>query len=674
MKITRNKAVTLVTIILLLPILPSAFFTANAAQSGQGYQYNYIILNPDGLVGVGQIVYITCWTHRYVGQVGNPSSYFFHNWTVVVHRPDNKTEYVRGGGFHVPGEPEDTIWDSTATAFSSYTPTLNGTYIFEFYFPNQTVTSGSNAGYYWTNYNSTAKLVVQEEQIVYAMDSYPLPSEYWYRPIEAQNSWWAGFVGAVTSNWYNSVRDKNYNGNPNVRYQPDGIAPATAHIMWSAPIFDSPTTANLAASDYYTNPIFGTAIALRGQLFYPTTDGATWRQVDLRTGELINSTASVYDDISFGWNFDEQTENTHGVVQSGFLFTTNYARAMEATVLQIGHGWTWTMANVPTHGIEAIGSKGEHIIFSIANAGTTANPRWVVRDWNNSKVFVQSQTSFTVSSASSSTNSSDWQWNIVTRGTAPSKVVLAADSLEVGAYATNDPYYAKFDKAILLCRNGTMPSPGDRSSVTYFAIAAANQTIGKTNWQIGQLMWMKNIDAPSDGSSLVQGPSAEGVFTLVSPETGTWYGYDIMTGNLMWTTEPQTNYTPYGYTVGTNATGCTVSIGDHVVNATSLVPFPYTGKLITAGMGGVVFCYNLSNGAMLWHKEFPMSYSASVPNYPTNIGLLSDGKVYLGTFNPSADEPLLSGSMIRCLNTTDGSEIWSMPGFGSAGGYGVSDG
>jgi len=664
MKITRNKAVTLVTIIL-LSLMVSSIFTVNVnAATGPGEQYAYISLNPP-VIGAGQTVHITVFCQRYVGAVGNPASSFFHNFTVFVYRPDNKVDYL----FHIPNvDPDWVCWDSTASAYTTYVPDITGNYTFMFWFPNQTHLSSQP---YYTTRNFTASLLVRNESIVSAIDSYPLPSEYWYRPIESQNSWWAGYEASVTSNWCNSVRDRNYNGNPNNRYQPDGIAPESAHIMWAAPVTEGPN--NIDPSAYYNQPILNTTLMWNGYLYYPTPDSLLWRQVDLRTGQLINATKNFYP-IQSIWAYDGETENCHGVLQAGFFATENYTRMIETTNLQIGHGWTWTMANYPTHGVEAVGAKGEQMKFWIINQGSASSPDWAVRDWNTSKVFNNPSTTWSLTSATSSTNSSTFSARITTRGGTP--VVLANDTTEVGIYTVTDMYNLNFTQGTLLCRNGTMPSAatGTTGPITFSAIALYNETVGNVRYLRGNLIWMKTINAPSDGSSLVQGPCAEGVFTLVSPETGTWYGYDLFTGNLLWTTEPQTNYTPYGYTAPTTATGSTVSIGDHEVDPTTSQPILYSGKLFTAGMGGVVFCYDLASGTMLWHKAMSLPYTANIVNYPTHIGLICNGKVYLGTYNPSANEPLLSDSMIRCLNTTDGSEIWSMPGFGSPGGYSVSDG
>jgi hypothetical protein len=676
MKITRNKAVTLVTAILLSLMVSSIFAAApmaSAVTSGAGFQYIYITLAPGTSVGINQTIDVTVYCMRCVGAVGNPASSFFHNFTVFVHRPDNKTDYI----FHQPNvDPDWVCWDSTASAYASYQPPypIFGNYTFEFYFPNQTVGSSN----YYNNYNATAWIMVINGSVPAALDSYPLPSEYWYRPVESQNTWWAGYASSPTSNWYNSVRDKNYNGNPNVRYQPDGQAPSTAHIMWASLLYGS-GAGNYAPNitSTYTAPLLSTQIAMNGLLYYPTLDGY-WRQVDLRTGQLINQTsAASYPNISFGFNYDMESGNTHGVLQPGFLFTDNYSRAISADVLAGGHGWSWTMNAPPSvtgQAVEAIGPKGEHVMFSVANAGTTNSPRWVVRDFNTSKVFSSASTTLSVTSWTTA-NMSDWQYNVVTRnGSSMDNVLLGTDSIAVGSYTTTDVYNNGFNVAVLLCKNGSLPTPGSTKPVTYFAVALQNETINGAKYLNGQLMWMMNVDPPKDGSSLVQGPTAEGIFTLVSPETGTWSGYDMYSGRLLWTTDPQTNSTSYGYTPQTSITGCTVSIGNHKVNLQTNVPIVHTGQLITAGMGGNVFCYDVGSGALLWHKSYPLAYSAKVTYYPTNIGLLADGKVYLGTYNTGANDPLLPGSMIRCLNATSGDELWALPGFGSAGGYSLSDG
>jgi hypothetical protein len=59
-------------------------------------------------------------------------------------------------------------------------------------------------------------------------------------------------------------------------------------------------------------------------------------------------------------------------------------------------------------------------------------------------------------------------------------------------------------------------------------------------------------------------------------------------------------------------------------------------------------------------------------NYPMIIGAVADGKIYTYTSEHSFTHPLYRGPNLRCINATDGKEIWSILDFG--GGLGIADG
>jgi outer membrane protein assembly factor BamB len=213
--------------------------------------------------------------------------------------------------------------------------------------------------------------------------------------------------------------------------------------------------------------------------------------------------------------------------------------------------------------------------------------------------------------------------------------------------------------AVLVCRGGTMPSLLSAGTYKYFAVSLINQTIKGADYLEGQMMWSRDdYDLPE--GTIIEGPAAEGVFTLVVKETGQWIGFDMLTGAKLWTTNPQTDYTPYGYTEPTSSTGATVSIAD--------------GKLFTTGYSGMVFCYDLYNGSLLWRYEASVPFAAEVSHYPLHIGVIADGKIYLGNSAPADGPRLLSGGLVRCLSVEDGSEVWTLPGWGGSGGFAVGDG
>jgi outer membrane protein assembly factor BamB len=635
--------------ILLFTILAIAIPNVNAATT---ITHAYINVAPNPL-GVNQTCIIVFWLDAvYSGAaVGNTNR--FHNFTLTI--TSNNGTYEQ--------DVFPIIWDTTSSQFTEYCPLKTGVYNILFTYPGENYSGG-----YYTPSNASTTLIVQNEQIPDAFQSYPLPTEYWARPIDTQNAFWY----TISSNWYNSAKDRNYNGNLNDRYQPDGTAPSTAHIMWGHPIGELTTdyTGNKNyTSLFYNNPIFSTQMILGGNLYYPLPapggpiTPAGWRMVDLRTGQEIFNYSGT-NNPSFGYYLNADFYNQHGVIPDGTLFSANYANGFDAS--QFTGGISFTVANVP-RGVEMVGAHGENLRLSLVNTRSASNPNWIIREWNTSRLFSYS-TSVSASNVAnaSTTTYLDWSYNITDSN---GNVInwyptdAASNTTEVGALFQQDPYSYAVTREVLLCRNGSLPTQGSNSTGKYslFAVSCINQTINHIKYKPGQIMWTQLFDTNSSFTyTVLQGPCDSGVFTMVNKETGQWTGYSMLTGVQLWTTEPQINYTPYGYTIPQNCTGATVSACN--------------GQLFTAGTGGVVFCYNITTGSLMWKKAYPVGFAADVANYPTHIGLIADGKIYLGTYLATQTSQILAGSMVRCLNATTGDELWSLPAWGSPGGYAVSDG
>jgi outer membrane protein assembly factor BamB len=869
MNILNKKNVAVLALFLLLGMFFSLFVLPNV-NAATYVTYPFISVQPDP-VGVGQTASVVVWVDKTSG--GTPSNTIrFQNYSIVVERPDKQTERLM---WNPDVNEAYIVWDTTSSAYTTYTPDIVGTYTLTYYFPEQSI--GNNN---WLASNTSTTLTVQEEQLPEPINSYPLPTEYWTRPIEDQNSWWY----QISSNWYNSVRDRNYGGILNSRFQPDGVATTSPHVMWSAPISDE-VSSILGFSR--TNIPFATQIIMNGLLYYPVpkgTDpaGGGWMIVDLRTGEpVVHYTGE--DMPSFGYLYNADYYNQHGVLPSGMIFSEDYAVCVHAKDLDRS-GWTFTTYNLPP-GVEAIGGHGEHYrlgiedltpivgpelvnsqftesasqgsnhiaevpsgvqandtllwflssdgeeevtfpdpwieiaqetgpgfasfpgfgtptvavaytkalgnesgttlmattgtseravsnIWVVRNAadpdetppyisasaeGNNANPdpaaltapgglgpydayMWIAVAGNDdddiavawplpenqeayesetgnggsslalcsltSNVATQDPTAFTieageqwvaytlaiapqprevqptpdyqvylwnstnmlsfggsVSPSSSnqnlaSSNYFDFRGSVINRVGTPI-TTLPPGAVNIGAMFNMEEYTYIPSSAVLVCRGGTLPTPFSAGSYNYLAVSLMNQTINGRDYIEGQLMWDEDDYNLPEGT-IVEGPAAEGVFTMVVKETGQWMGFDMLTGAKLWTSDPETDYTPYGYTEPTSATGSPVSIAD--------------GKLFTTGYSGTVFCYDLYNGTLLWRYEAPVAFAADVSHYPLHIGVIADGKIYLGNSAPLDGPRVLSGGLIRCLSVEDGTEVWTMPGWGGSGGFAVSDG
>ncbi|MEJ5328519.1 MAG: hypothetical protein WHU54_09790, partial [Candidatus Bathyarchaeia archaeon] len=171
--------------------------------------------------------------------------------------------------------------------------------------------------------SKTVYLTVQEEQLPDPIASYPLPTEYWTRPIEGQNTdWWK-----ISSHWLGYMHPSIYR-----MVQPDGAAPNSAHVMWTKPIDEGGVVGgsnlgiegNMFYSGSAYNPRFAAPIIMNGKVFYElpfmnSGTGGGWMCVDLRTGEEIwyndkMGVDSAWPSPSFGYLYACDTENQHGVI------------------------------------------------------------------------------------------------------------------------------------------------------------------------------------------------------------------------------------------------------------------------------------------------------------------------------------------------------------------------
>ncbi len=273
-------------------------------------------------VGVGQKVLIVGWSSIVLPSSTATNDIRFGGLQLTITKPDNKTEIIA-----LPNS------DSTSTAYTSYTPDQIGTYTIVFSYPDLVFTWNSTSSLRtWTNdtflgaSSRPLYLTVQAEALPDPIDSYPLPTEYWNRPIEGQNTYWY----TVASNWLGAA-DFNSAGSPQIKYdvQPDGIAPNSAHIMWTTPINDGGLVggSNLAidGNTFYSGSSYNNRmskpIIMNGRLFYalPYGNSATGGGIicrDLRTGEQIwylNTTLS----LGFGYYYAFESMNQHGVVPNG---------------------------------------------------------------------------------------------------------------------------------------------------------------------------------------------------------------------------------------------------------------------------------------------------------------------------------------------------------------------
>jgi outer membrane protein assembly factor BamB len=639
MQIAKNKTMaTMIALFLVLTVAVTLVALPAASAHTPIWEiptFAYISVAPDP-VGVGQQVIIVMWLDKPMSGAAVANNVRMHDYTLTITKPDNTTETMNW----------PIVVDSTSSQYTLYTPDQVGTYTLKFDYSGQTYNwSGAYHDDIYLPSSKTTTLTVQQEPIP-AKITYPLPTEYWTRPIEGQNTAWA----SIASNYLRPFGAAYSFASE--RFQPDGTAPNSPHIMWTKPINFGGVVggSNVGVPDatFYTglsyNTRFNSPIIMNGRLYYELPSGNSgsgggYVCVDLRTGEeiwWINITGRNIP--SFGYLYNLDMYNQHGVIPDGWLFTYNFAKAYDP---RTGILVTLSLTNVPS-GTAILGPSGEELRYTLANIGTDTNPDWRLAQWNSSKVFdVQSERTIDAGLASR------YDWTV------------SIEALPKGSTIR----YAILDDVILGSANtraaaaATMPTFGGvgtdvaASYATFWAISLKPDSRGS-------LLWIKNYSAPAGNITRQFGPldPVNRVFLMSDKETMQWSGYSLDNGSLLWGPLGKTRDFNYYPTVGSGGV--------------SQVGFCAYGNLYTGGYGGELFCYSTNNGTLLWkYNNTNSGLETPWGLYPLFPAAICDGKIYVYTNEHSPNTPYYKGARVRCLNATTGEEIWTMLGHAGVGGF-----
>ena len=221
----------------------------------------YIVVTPNP-IGVNQQAIIVFWLDWIPIAAGGVGGDRWQNLKIEITAPNGDKKTL--GPY---------ISDPIGGSYDLFTPDQVGTYTFKFSFPGQVATNyhpvtgipgtTSNVAYVNDTFlpsSATTTLTVQEEQIERIPDT-PLPTEYWTRPIDGQNTAWY----KVASNWVGM----------GMLFQPNGIAPNSPHVMWTKPLQDGGVVGGnfeVGGMTYYTGDSyeirFPNPMIMNGRLYY----------------------------------------------------------------------------------------------------------------------------------------------------------------------------------------------------------------------------------------------------------------------------------------------------------------------------------------------------------------------------------------------------------------------
>ncbi len=679
MKIAKDKTAIAIAIFLTVAMAASMVLvpTINAhtpAQDIPTFAYINVAPNP---VGVGQRATVVFWLNNVYDQAALANDYRFHNYKLTITAPDDKTEE----------QTFDYVADSTSSQYILYTPDQAGTYTFKFTFPGQAINDYSHAATIvsrgqvienpmlndtYLPSSASTTLTVQEEQLPEPITSYPLPTEYWTRPIYSENTdWWT-----ISSNWL-GTGSPGYSGfgfnSRQQSYPGDAIGPQTGHIMWTKSLQSGGVVGGnnflikgdtwfegSAYNQRFTNPII-----VNGKLYYTESLSFGGNQVgptdcvDLRTGQLIWSRTDV-PALSFAYIYALHDPNQHGVYPAILFSGGGYYGPLRAFDADTGTPM-FNITNVPS-GTSALGVNGEYLLYAFQNKGTPTSPSYYLNQWNLSKLWdIQYSGASTSPSVIPPITDGSWTGGIVMLPGYGAPVPTYAPSLwdwnvSMPTLTTSPSILYAYFGNMLVCRNGSMPTSGSSSSpYTYFGV-----NLNATKGPIGQVLWWNTVQPPKINVTVTQGPAdptangGAGVFTEAYQQTMQWTGYSMADGKYLWgPTEAQTAFDYYG----TPAFPYVQGVGAY-------------GNLYSSGFGGILYTYDMATGKLLWtygNGGEGNSTSSGFYNvmgvYPTFINAIGNGVIYLVTTEHTIQTPIYKGALARAVNATDGTEIWTLSSY-----------
>lgn len=561
--------------------------------------------------------------------------------TVTVTDPDGETQTL--GPFKT---------DSTGSTYTLFTPTKEGNYTLVTDFPEQTVKhtyANREEGYdvvagtiLEASTSESLTLVVQAEPLP-DYPGHPLPTEYWSRPIDPQLREWY----AVSGNWV---------------YRPDNSlapfnddAPETAHVLWANPLTtgglmgglwgDGQVPSSAEGGDAYEGKFPGSVI-LNGILYYQRTDSRREQApaiiaVDLHTGEewmFRNNTVLSFGQILYFNSYNYDGTFSYIWSQTGSTYTA-YDPFTGNQQIQI--------TNVPS-GTRFFGPSGEILILQV---DYTAG--WMAL-WNSTDCGLQNAEIGTPDYGSwgntahgtgqpgrygtpglEGDNPRSYSWNV----TIPSGITSPTSGIGGAALKV----YPN-DRVVGMTFN--------RTNVNIWALNLASgqegKEIFKKSWTPPASWNSSTVTQAYTGASnyVTEDTYGNGVMALWIKEERSHYGFSVVDGSFLWNTPSEHYADAYGWG-----------------NAEHTWYFAY-GNLYSTGVGGILYAYDLTNGDIVWTYELSDPYNEPVTgeNWWGWIDLITDGKLYVGTLEHSAEQPVPRGAPFICINATDGSEIWRVNG------------
>jgi hypothetical protein len=652
----KSKSIAILTVILLAAMTTSLLLVPASEAHTPAWSlptYAFINVSPNP-IGVGQSVNVNFWLNAPPPTANVQYGDRWKNMTVVVTHPDGTKETL-------PAQDSD----DTGGAHTTYTPTKLGNYSFQFFFSEQTLpgnnlTPGQTASAYigdtyQASQSNVFQLTVQQDPIGYPPLT-PLPTEYWTRPIYAQNN---ELWSAIGGNWlglgvstFANTGQYNQQGD----YAPYTTAPNSPHILWTKPVAYGGTMGGEFGNDQQSNywstsqyqPKFA-PIIIQDVLYYVNYPGSTqnpagWSAVNLHTGETIwtqNYTTNLrcgqimnylspneYGGRAYLW----ATGSVPGVVSTGTTYSM-YDAMTGRYILAIVNGSSVTKLTIDDHG----GLLG---YYTNSSAGQTS-----LTVWNSTRTIMRGVTG--------TGDPQGWQWQ------PPNNGVLAFQNGIQWTAPINTTY------------NGipiSLGISGMDSNVVLMSYTSGASSYFQPGWIIeagysakdGHLLWgpLNRTETPNSRVNIASECMSDGAWIETDQSTLSVTGYDLATGNKLWGPVALPNINSYSslgmrYTTGPN------------------------GTVIIWTYGGDAYSITARTGAINWQYHTPSGGYESPygiwPLWTFSVGTVADGKFFI-PIGHMYSPPLFHDAKQLAINITDGSLVWSILAFDVTSAPAVSDG
>lgn len=628
---------------------------------GQIKVFAYISAVPNP-VGVGQVVFVTY-------RVDQPAagalvrSGHFNGTSVIITKPDGTTE-----------TKENLEMDSTSSGWFMYTPSQTGTYYFQMFFPKQgpylSTVDGGGFGLppgiytYLPDESEKIPLTVQADPILGYDRSPPLPTGYWTRPINAENKgWWQ-----VADNWLMRGYDKpsrSFAGTP--AFAPYTSAPDSGHVLWTKPIIPGGIVGGKFGDAVWYHGIsyeqFFDPMVMQGMIFY-TEHGLTGsmqnygtRFLDLYTGKDYPLMYMNNTNIQFAQAINVDTPNEHGVLeylvvqrregaQTYWDFYEVFPDMQQNPRLQFSLIMTGLTA-----GYTCFGPKGEILIYNIG--GTATNRYMTLFNASKAVLGVRYQ-GIDVWSPSGTINAS--------RKVTEAPNAAMPDEVTYWESVSHSPYVGiewnvtlpdidgvaqtvrevNVDEGLLLATQRDFSKlPNIYSDVGYDIGLMKKGSDGRYPSTLNHL-WAFNRTMINDIHDRVSNHIAGGKYVRFDEGEEVYYGFNMRTGQQIWQTQPLNNAWAL---------------------FTRIYEIAYD-KLITSGYDGIVRCFDMNNGNLLWsYDKGSAGFENAYGTYPEYAGLtIADGVVYTTADEHSSDGVLWRGSQLWAIDINTGELIFKVNG------------